>query len=105
MLASLQAGLMAPALRRAKAILQASTSGTGRTHCEPQSRWPFLVDENDQALAAGDAGVEHISLQHCVFGALALVDCGGIGGNQLVKLTEAVGQGAVVETCALCGND
>ena len=37
---------------------------------------------------------------------LALADCGGTGGNQLVKLTEAVGQGAViVATCTLCGND
>src|SRR3984885_6407273 len=62
----------------------------------------LLADEDHKPLAAGDARVEEISLQHWVvlsqdrddhggiFGALALVDGGGIGGNQRVKFAEAV---------------
>jgi hypothetical protein len=54
----------------------------------------LLADENHEPLAACDAGVEQISLQHRVvlghdrydhsgiFGTLTLVDDGGIGGNQ-----------------------
>src|ERR1700730_8617621 len=69
----------------------------------------LLADEDHEPLAASDAGVEEISLQHCVvlgedrddhggiFGALALVDGGGIGGNQGVKLAEAVVHRAPVE--------
>ena len=55
----------------------------------------LLADENHQPLAARDAGIEEISLQHGVvlgqdrddhggiFGALALVDGGGIGRNSV----------------------
>ena len=62
--------------------------------------------------------VEEISLQHRIvlgedrddhggiFGALTLMDGGGVGGNKRVKLAKSVGQGAViVATCTLCGND
>jgi hypothetical protein len=64
----------------------------------------FLAGENDEALTARDAGIEEITLQHCavlgenrddhggIFGALTLVDGGGIGGNQRrkrVKLTHS----------------
>src|SRR4029453_441192 len=56
------------------------------------------------------AGVEQVPLQHrivlghdrdndgWIFGALALVDRGGIGRNQHVKLTKSVGDGSAVET-------
>jgi len=56
----------------------------------------LLADKNHQPLAASDAGVEEVSLEHCVvlgedrddYGgilrALALVDGGGVGGNQRV---------------------
>jgi hypothetical protein len=59
-----------------------------------------VADENHKPLATRDAGVEEISLQHCIllredrddhdgiFRPLALVDGGGIGGNQRVKLAE-----------------
>ena len=69
----------------------------------------LLADENHQPLATRHAGIEEISLQHCVvlgkdrddhggiFGALALVDGSGIGGNQRVKLAEAVRHRAPVE--------
>jgi hypothetical protein len=63
----------------------------------------LLADKDHQPLAAGDAGVEEVSLQHRVvlgedrddysriFGALTLVDGSGIGGNERVKLPEGVG--------------
>ena len=69
----------------------------------------LLADEDHEPLAAGDAGVEEVSLQHGVvlgqdgdhhrgiLGALALVDGGGIGGNQHVKLAEAVDHRPPVE--------
>ena len=69
----------------------------------------LLADENHKPLATRHAGVEEISLQHYVvlgkdrddyggiLGALALVDGGGIGGNQRVKLAEAVIHRAPVE--------
>ena len=56
----------------------------------------FLANEDHKSLATRHAGVEEISLQHCVvlgqdrddhgriFGALALVDGSGVGGNQRV---------------------
>src|ERR1700690_682173 len=66
----------------------------------------LLADQDHEPLAASNAGIEEVSLQHSVvlgedrddhggiFGALALVDGGGIGGNQRVKFAKAVGQGA-----------
>src|SRR5208282_1327560 len=69
----------------------------------------LLADENHELLATGDASVEEIPLQHHVvlgqdgndhggiFGALALVDGGGIGGNQRVELAEAIGHRVSVE--------
>src|SRR5271166_6110175 len=70
---------------------------------------PLLADQDHEPLAAGEAWVEEISLQHWVvlghnrddhrgiFRALALVDGGGVGGNQRIKFAEAVGHRTPVE--------
>jgi hypothetical protein len=68
-----------------------------------------LPDQHDKLLAAGDAGVEKVSLQHRVvlrhhrddhsrvLRALALVNGGGIGGYQHVELAKPVGHRSAVE--------
>src|SRR5438132_9726173 len=70
----------------------------------------FLTDQHDQPFAARYAGVEQVPLQHrivlghdrdndgWIFGALALVDRGGISRNQHVEFTKSVGDGSAVET-------
>src|SRR5262245_39671562 len=70
----------------------------------------LLPDQYDQPLTTRYAGVEQVPLQHrivlghdgdndgWIFGALALVDRGGIGRNQHVELTKSVGEGSAVET-------
>ena len=92
------------ALRRAEAIRQASTSAADPMRCELRLLSPSSGRRGPGALATGDAGVEEISLQHRVvqgedrddhggiFGALALVDGGGVGWNQRVKFAKAVGR-------------
>src|SRR5271165_4213768 len=69
----------------------------------------LLADENHELLATGDAGIEEIPLQHWVvlrhdrddhggiLRTLALVDGGGIGGDQRVEFAEAVGHRAPIE--------
>src|SRR5208282_5412270 len=69
----------------------------------------LLADENHELLATGNAGVEEIPLQHRVvlghdrddhggiLRALALVDGGGVGGDQRVEFAEAVGHRAPIE--------
>src|SRR3984957_4385434 len=66
----------------------------------------LLADDNHQSLAARDARVEQVSLQHRVvlgqdgyddgwiLRALALVDSGGISRDQRVPLAKAVGHRA-----------
>ncbi len=69
----------------------------------------LLPNQNDQPLAAGDAGVEKVPLQHCVvlrhdrnhhgwiFRASALVDARGVCRYQGVELAKARGDRAPVE--------
>jgi hypothetical protein len=69
----------------------------------------LLPDQNDQPLAASDAGVEKVPLQHGVmlcehrddhdgiFRALAFVDGRGIGRHQHVEFPKSIGDGATVE--------
>src|ERR1700691_1273276 len=72
--------------------------------CEPRSRWPSSDRQGPRA--AGDAGVEEVSLQHgimlgrnadypgWILRTLALMDSDGISGDQGVKFTEAIGHRA-----------
>ena len=69
----------------------------------------FLSNQHDQPLAAGDAGVEKVPLQHgvvlrhdgnhhsWVFRALALVDACGVSRHVGVELAQAIGDRAPVE--------
>ena len=69
----------------------------------------LLADQNDQPLAARDAGIEQITLQHgvvlrhdrghhrWVFRPLALVDGCSVGRHQGVEFAEAIGDRALVE--------
>src|SRR5439155_13218048 len=69
----------------------------------------LLPDQHDQPLAAGDAGVEKIPLQHSVvlrhdrnhygwvFRALALVDARGVCRHEHVEFTESISDGPAVE--------
>src|SRR5208337_601019 len=69
----------------------------------------IALDENHEALAAGDAGVEKVPLQHGVvlgqdwdnhggiLGALAFVDGGGVGRNQRVEFAKPVGHRSAVK--------
>jgi hypothetical protein len=72
----------------------------------------LLADQNDKPLAAGNAGIQQIALQHGVvlghdrdldgwiFGALALMDGRGIGRHQGVEFAKAVGDRTPIETGA-----
>jgi hypothetical protein len=78
-------------------------------HFARRSQSPLLADQNHEALPAGDAGVEKVSLQHGVvlrqdrdnhggiLRALALVDGGGVGRDQRVELAEPIGDGSPVK--------
>src|SRR6516162_7635631 len=68
-----------------------------------------LSDQDDQSFASRHAGVDQVSLQHCVmlyrqrnnyggiFGALAFVDCRCIGEHQFVEFAKAVDHLAPLE--------
>jgi transposase-like protein len=76
-------------------FVQVSTTVAGPTRCAPRWRRLLLADQHDEPLAAGDAGVEQVPLQHGVvlgqdrdddggiFRPLALVDRRGIGRHQV----------------------
>ena len=69
----------------------------------------LLTDQHDQLLAAGNASIEQISLQHGVvprhdqddhsriFRVLAFVDGRGVGLRQRIEFAKSVGDGAAVE--------
>ena len=69
----------------------------------------LLSDQHDQPLAAGDAGIKQVPLQHGVmlgedgdhdcriFGALTLVNGRRIGRHQGIEFAKAVGDGAAIE--------
>ena len=84
----------------------------------------LLTDQDNQAGAASDPGVEQVSLQHVVvlgqdrdddggvLGTLRLVDGGGVGEHNLVQLTELIDNLPAVEidqdlcfTCVDCGDE
>src|ERR1700722_5916354 len=120
-------GLKEPRQRRASSRLRRMGGGTRRTEPKPLVKLRpasrprnvtnrnrdglLLADQDHEPLAAGNAGVEEISLQHgIVLGQdrdhhggilrpLALVDSDGISGDQGVKLTEAIGHRPPVEAC------
>ena len=79
-----------------------STTAVAPKRCEPRWRRPSSGRPARPALAAGDAGVEQVSLQHGVmlrhhrdhhggvFRALALVDGRRVGRHQCVEFAEAI---------------
>ena len=70
----------------------------------------FLTDQNDQALATRDAGIEQVSLQHLellskkrdhnsgIFRALTFMNGRGISGDKSVEFAEIIYDGAAVES-------
>ena len=73
----------------------------------------LLTDQHDQPFAARHAGVQQVPLQHGVmlgqerdddrriFRTLALVDGGGIGGDQHVEFAESIGNWPAVSKLAV----
>ena len=77
----------------------------------------FLAHQHHQLLAAGEAGVDEIALQHGVvlgeqrnhhggiFAALAFVDRAGIGRHQVIELTPAVDHGPAASDAGLVAGE
>ena len=93
----------------AEATRPASTNAAARDVANRDGDRLLLTNQNDEAFAAGDTGVEEIPLQHGVvlghdrdnhgrvLRALALMDGRGIGRYQRVELAKAVGDRTAVE--------